>query len=408
MILDAATLLAALVLVSALLGGLLFLSWLQNRAVAALAWWSLAFLLGTAAIMLLAARNRIPDVFSIDLANALALVGFGLVWHGTRLFVGRRPRWTLAALGALAWLAVCQLPAIHGSYPLRLSIGSAMIGCYAVAIGAELWRSAEGRLPTRRVTAIFFIAHGLFLFFVRVPFGVLALRAAEPPTGIDLAEPFYALFIFETLVFTVSVAFLLLSTAKEQLELEHRRAALVDPLTGVANRRGFLAEAERVLARARHGDRPVALLVFDLDRFKSVNDSFGHQAGDSLLQAFAAMLASEIRPADRIGRIGGEEFAALLPETDLAAAADAAERLRRAATQIRIPVAGRWLTMTTSVGVAAASQGASLSALVAAADAALYRAKANGRDRVECAAAALPRVLRATADTPEPLDSAAA
>ena len=387
MMLDAATLFAALVLVSGLLSALLFLSWLQNRAVTALAWWALAYALATVAIALLGARGRIPNFLSIDVANAIALIGFGVLWRGMRVFDRARGHWWIVVLGALLWLAACRAPGFYEAHATRMSVVTLMIAIYAFATAAELWFGG-GRLPTRRVTALFLVAHGLFLIFVRIPYVILALD--EPrPIGMPFEEPFYAFLIFESLVFTISGAFLLLSTAKEQLEMEHRRASLVDPLTGIANRRGFFAEAERALARAARDRRPTALLVFDLDHFKSVNDTFGHQTGDRLLQGFAAMLAAELRPGDRVGRIGGEEFAALLAETEFRDAEAVAERLRAAAARIRIPVAGKTLTLTTSIGLATASEVDDVAVLLAAADAALYRAKANGRDRVE--SAALPR-----------------
>ena len=118
---------------------------------------------------------------------------------------------------------------------------------------------------------------------------------------------------FATVLFTITLGFLLLSMVKERGELRHKTAALVDPLTGLANRRAFLADAEHFIA---HGSKPgerLAVMLADLDRFKSVNDQFGHAIGDRVLQIFAHTVTRALRTADMSGRLGGEEFAFLIP-----------------------------------------------------------------------------------------------
>ena len=160
------------------------------------------------------------------------------------------------------------------------------------------------------------------------------------------------------------------------------RQAVTDPLTGLRNRRGFLAEAEVALARCARAGQAAAVVMVDLDRFKSINDRHGHPAGDAVLRATATSLRAGLRAGDLPGRLGGEEFVLLLPDADLAAAAATAERLRAALTQdVPHPGAG---AVTASFGVAPVEAGA-LEAALAAADQALYRAKQGGRDRVELA-----------------------
>jgi diguanylate cyclase (GGDEF)-like protein len=169
--------------------------------------------------------------------------------------------------------------------------------------------------------------------------------------------------------------------AKERAELQQRRAALVDPLTGVANRRAFFELGEPLLARTIASARPAALLLFDLDRFKQVNDTGGHQAGDRLLQTFSQLAAVWLQPGALFARLGGEEFGCLMPDISMTQALKLAEQLRGdfEAIGFRCPPT----VATVSVGVAAAGNVSSLNTLLAAADRALYRAKAKGRNCVE-------------------------
>ncbi|MCB0963041.1 MAG: sensor domain-containing diguanylate cyclase [Acidimicrobiales bacterium] len=158
--------------------------------------------------------------------------------------------------------------------------------------------------------------------------------------------------------------------------------SLIDGLTGVGNRRRFDMELAATLAEGRELGATTALAIVDLDHFKSVNDTYGHQAGDAVLQAVVEVLRTTVRPQDAVYRFGGEEFCILMADTDLAAAADVAERLRAAVAARPFDVgADEPLRRTASFGVSAATDG-DAEALIARADEALYAAKAGGRDRV--------------------------
>jgi diguanylate cyclase (GGDEF)-like protein len=156
-----------------------------------------------------------------------------------------------------------------------------------------------------------------------------------------------------------------------------------DPLTGLANRGSILAEFQNRFGLSLRYDRPLSVVVCDLDHFKRVNDTFGHGAGDFVLHTFGERLMMTLREADLAGRIGGEEFIMVLPETDLTGARPFAERLRKAIGTVPIPLPSGGLTLTCSLGIAERLE-ADLEAgqLLARADAALYRAKSAGRDRV--------------------------
>lgn len=170
----------------------------------------------------------------------------------------------------------------------------------------------------------------------------------------------------------------------EQIRLTEqlRQQAQTDFLTGLANRRHFLALAQRELERRKRYPQPLALAMLDLDHFKAINDAHGHDTGDLVLQAFAASCQRLLRATDVVGRLGGEEFAILFPQTDAAQALEVGERLRAeiAAGGVSRPQ-GLPIRYTVSIGIAAAQgDDANIDMLLSRADAALYRAKADGRN----------------------------
>ena len=168
---------------------------------------------------------------------------------------------------------------------------------------------------------------------------------------------------------------------RESLEAELRRLADVDELTGVASRRVFVAAATQAIATASAA-RPVAVIGLDIDHFKAINDLYGHLAGDRVLSAVGAELERQCRECDVVGRLGGEEFAMLVTDTNLELAALIAERLRRRFLDLVVAFGDARITVTASFGVAAWSAGDTYDHLLARADDGLYRAKRAGRDQV--------------------------
>jgi len=167
-----------------------------------------------------------------------------------------------------------------------------------------------------------------------------------------------------------------------QMDLQRREAT--DSLTGVMSRRAFLDAAQREFARARRYARPTAVLVFDLDRFKRINDSHGHAVGDTVLRECAAAWKTVLREQDLLGRIGGEEFCAVLPETPQAAAMQAAERLRKAVLPLHFNGRSEIFSVSVSVGMTMLARGdEELAQTMDRADRAMYLAKERGRNRVE-------------------------
>jgi diguanylate cyclase (GGDEF)-like protein/PAS domain S-box-containing protein len=159
--------------------------------------------------------------------------------------------------------------------------------------------------------------------------------------------------------------------------------ATTDSLTGLFNRRHFFELSNLELARSRRNGNPLVMLMMDIDHFKNINDTFGHQAGDTVLETLARFGRTCIRAVDVFGRIGGEEFAILLPETKLEDGVAVAERLRHGVERMQIDADGATLSITVSIGVACALAGSHhFDEILAESDRALYKAKCNGRNRV--------------------------
>ena len=200
------------------------------------------------------------------------------------------------------------------------------------------------------------------------------------PSDIDLLT--FA--IFEGAFVCICTAYLFGGLAKDRIAARYERASLTDPLTGVANRRGFFQSGDRLLRGVRFARQSVALIMFDLDRFKSINDCYGHHIGDEVLAAFCRLVASQLRPNDFFGRIGGEEFACLLPNTGRRDALMLAERLRATFEAAYHTIGEHRLSATVSVGVATADDSnIDLDTLLEHADQALGRAKRAGRNCVQ-------------------------
>jgi len=173
---------------------------------------------------------------------------------------------------------------------------------------------------------------------------------------------------------------------RQLLEDELKRQATTDPLTGLFNRRQYEALFEREVQRARRHDRPLALCVLDLDYFKRINDSYGHAAGDAALTVAADVCRAALRDADIAGRLGGEEFIILLPDTDLASATRVADRLREQLAQTDVVAQQQRFRLTATFGVTELRpHDQSINDMILRADAALYEGKRNGRNQVRAA-----------------------
>ncbi len=378
--LDVGTLSVVTVFVTALLGALLVFAGLQNRTIRAPMWWGAAQIVGATGLALVTSRGMIPDFVSVDIANALILLAYGLTWAGARNFDGRRVLPIVVVFAPILWLLACRIPAFAHDPNLRVAVISAMMAMLAAATAEELWRGRNEPLMSRWPTVIVLLAYSAALL-ARIPATYFSPFADDRSLVGGVS---FALLAFGTLLFTVVMSFLLLNMTKERTELQHKINSLVDPLSGVANRRAFLNGSHELFAQQSVDGEPLAILLFDLDRFKDINDRMGHAIGDRVLETFAKSATATLGPDVLFGRIGGEEFASLLPVGDLGEAYAVADRVRRNFSDAASRFADEALAPTVSVGVTIGlDPTAGVDVLLAIADQALYRAKSNGRNRVE-------------------------
>jgi diguanylate cyclase (GGDEF)-like protein len=282
----------------------------------------------------------------------------------------------------------CQIPSFASSDLARIVLSSLIVSAYTFATAREIWTDRRKRGRWRWAAICMPILHGL-VFLPPIPLAVM--NAGE---GALLTNGWIAVFTLETLLYVVGTAFIALMMVKERAESQYKMAAATDPLTGLLNRRGFMERADVLIGRsARKRGGRVSLLMFDLDHFKSINDRFGHAAGDAALRVFAETAQNTLREGDVVGRLGGEEFAALVSGS-AAEAAVAAERVRAAFEAAGVMVAGRAMAATVSIGISdARAKACNISHMLAHADTALYAAKEAGRNRVVCA----PKEVKASA-----------
>ena len=384
--LDSFTILVTTIVTLVVLGCALLFFWYRDRRSTWLLWWSVPFLVGGLAVVSYTQPNWSTDFGAIAFGNAVRLAALGLLWEGARVFNGRKPIiWPLAALIAI-WIALCLLPPFLASMPARIVGVSLVNGAVVLAAAWELWRGRSETLPSRLPAIVVFCSFGL-LMLLRIP---LVAVAPFPFGALPLDPLWMAGFNLVVFVHAFFLGLLLIALTKERLELKQRQFALVDPLTGLLNRRAFMGHVERNALRRGLDPESTALLIFDLDHFKEVNDQFGHEIGDRVLAAFGALASANVRPTDLLYRIGGEEFCCVLPDTDVHAALRVAERVRRGFAANAYRLDGHSIPATVSIGVAMAEQaGFDLEVMLAAADTALYEAKSRGRNRVVVADPAL-------------------
>ncbi len=383
MTLDVHTLFLVTVYVEAILGLMLLFVWAQNMALRAVCWWGFAYLIRLVSICLFGMYGEVPDVVSIDLANALLFTAFAATWTGARVFDSRPVEPVYLVTGAVLWLLICRLPILADNLDARALIASGIITAYTWLTAYEFWRGRSEALVSRWPAIFMFFAHGA-LYILRTP--LIAMLPSAATNDTLFASVWMTVLSTEFSLLTISSAFILLAMAKERTELRHRTAAMVDPLTGIANRRSFMQDAALMAKQHIADPRPTAVLLIDLDHFKSINDRFGHALGDRVLEIFTDAARKSTRGSDLIGRLGGEEFAAMLIDTNRDKAVEVAERIRESFAQMAQEVDGRAVCATVSIGLVHTEAPAlDLPELLAQADQALYCAKERGRNRVEVA-----------------------
>lgn len=375
MILDTATLRVAFAAMALILALLFYFSTFRSTRSPYSAWWCAALLLflsGSASFLL----NGTPQqVWANPLGNVLLVSGAAGVWAGARSLRNLRHNlWLSVALPVLAGAAA----ALDSPGSNTWAGGGVFLASMAVLIGLashELWRLEPGYSRVRIPMAI--AAGGVAFFYLCR----LAVFLIEGPDGPVFATYFgSAVTTMVTMVLLVVVSFSMAGLSTEQQTRALRTVATQDGLTGLLNRGAFLEAAAEELDRSKAANSGGSLILADLDHFKSVNDTFGHAAGDLALQAFAEACGASARSTDLAGRYGGEEFILLLPGAGPKSAEIIAAEISRRLAEQHIPELLRMPTVSYGISIYNAET-ADLDEVIAAADVALYEAKSQGRNR---------------------------
>lgn len=367
----------AIVLISAMSALMALVLWALKRSyppsIQGLGQWAQALLIIVVGGILAASRGQLPEILTTAVPNFLLCWGVYGLYAGTQCFYGVRPatwRWlavTVAVTLGTLWFALGD-----PSYTARLRLVTALL---AVMFAVHAWFIVrQGMGSFSRWLTVGVIVYIAVIQLVRLATTFFLPMGDTILSGTPQHVLFIASFSVSVLLFSVGAVLM----AGDRLRVELELLATRDSLTNTLTRR-YMDEACAIeLERSHRTGQPLAMLMLDLDHFKTINDTYGHQAGDRVLVEFAAKVQRCLRSKDLLGRFGGEEFALLLPNTPLDAALQVAERIRAAC----VPQ-GNEVGCTVSIGVTLSlPQNDSMDKLLARADAALYEAKNTGRNRV--------------------------
>ncbi|RUM97085.1 GGDEF domain-containing protein [Pseudaminobacter arsenicus] len=340
--------------------------------------WFLANVVIGFAILAFMFERNLPDLFLVTVPNVLLVLGLSWRWRAAREFAGRAVS-PLALWGpSILFIVVCAWPWVFGSYGAVYTIVNALLTCLAVASGFEFWRDRGDGLPSRygMVAAYGIIAAS---FAARVGQGLWQGSEMSRHLPDDLMLMIH---LAVALLHIAATGAFALSLAYERDAVRLRRLAMHDSLTGLLNRSAFEARIRDYLATGERHD--FAIVLFDLDHFKQINDTYGHAVGDDTLRACAKVFSESLRNPSIVARWGGEEFAAILTNISAADAFAVAERVRRKIRATVIMSGQHEVWVTVSAGVCHSSSGLeNFDELLKRADAGLYTAKHNGRDCVQ-------------------------
>ncbi len=345
-------------------------------------------LLLATAFLIVAFRNGVATDFFIPLANGLGCASVSLNYVAILRIQGKvaPPRLAISVGLVVAIACFIGLKVSPGDLNLIRAISGVTAAVFLLVITVELLLLYQGRGIAHYMSGGVILLNFLALV-VRVWINAAYVGPSDDAGLSDGVERVVYAVIFLSNVIG-PVIFLLM--ASDEFNKELQILANTDGLTGVLTRRRFLELAEIEFRRAKRYGRPLTLLIIDIDRFKAINDQAGHPFGDRIIKAVADCCAANLRPEDSIGRLGGEEFAILLPESDLEVGERIAERLRgNIERSVGMLGAEKAVSVTCSVGgVAMTPDHDSFASLIEQSDAALYQAKDRGRNRVQFANAA--------------------
>ena len=391
------TILAAFL--TALVTAVLFAVWHFNKNIPGLRLWVLSFLCSSVFTVSLLARGLLPEVLGVVISQAFVVLGAYLCLLAGRMYMGRRPfshRYAAAALGALLALSVV-FTEVYPHVGMRFVLMGLGTGVCYLLTARTLTAGDFHRVPARYLLAGVLCLHGLFVLLRPALFTLGDAVSNNGVLGGGLMASVPQFILLEAIVATVLLGFGALILTNEFITSELRHLAEVDSLTSVFNRRAFFTLLDKAVSSAQRTQTPVPVLVLDLDHFKTINDTWGHRAGDDVLRHFVAVALRCLRKEDVMGRLGGEEFAIFLPNAGAEGAHAVAERLRLLVESHPAAAGVRAIPLTVSIGIALCGPGESAGAALQRADEAMYLAKQRGRNRVEMSGPATPATASAAA-----------
>jgi diguanylate cyclase (GGDEF)-like protein len=357
-------------------GMVLLAAWSQNRTIPALALWGIAHIIAAGGILSLMLGFTLHQQAWLAIGGILLPLQSALVWKAARIIDSKPAPLVFVVLGAVVVGLAGGVPGIR-EFAGSLSLIAGTV--YSVVTATTLWPGKE-RLAARWPLIGLSGLHAAALLI-----GTYSTFSGS--TGQDVVPSITSLFgfiYFESIIFALGTSVFILALVKERNEAVGMTAGRTDALTGIANRASFLESAGRVLERCRRDSAPVSVMMFDLDRFKAVNDGHGHAVGDAVIRKFCEIITAALRPNDVFGRMGGEEFAVVLPGSSIESAYVRAERMRASFAASCRFVVNRQVDATVSCGLSVSLQSEqTLTALLEDADTALYCAKSEGRNRVK-------------------------
>jgi diguanylate cyclase (GGDEF)-like protein len=377
--LDLPTLMAVESFIAALSGLVILLGCPRGNDSRGSLWWAFGGVTTAAGLALLLysiATNSIPLIITANLAIALSPAFY---WTAARQLSRRDAIYALIPAGALLLALGSIIPGFRLAPAQQMALSLALNAAFFYAAAIALWNGRAERLLARWPLIGLLVIHATIF----VAGATEALTGAIEVMSLAPLTSWFGLMHFESIVFSVGTAVFVVAFTRERAEARQRMVAEIDPMTGMSTRRALLEQAERALHRCQAADAPLSLVIFDLDHFKSINDRFGHPVGDAVLRRFGDTVRATLRQNDSVGRIGGEEFALLLPDTNLVTALEIAERVRAGFEADGRVLDSREIAATVSAGVTTAHRDSTVPSMLRAADEGLYEAKARGRNRVE-------------------------
>lgn len=361
--------------------------WRVHKTYLGYSFWAASNLMIAVGFFFLGLRGMLPDLFTIILGNTVAFGGVLMVLEGNRKFLGLKScKWFSLSILALHTLAVTYFDYVNDNIIARIIITSIFLAVISGRNAYEFYRHRPKENP--------FIYK--FVGATYIAFGILMLVRAVLTYSFSNITDLYAPDLIQSVVFLTFIIFaivwtfdyLILSNERLHRELKTTQAELetmatTDFLTGINNNRRFFEIGFREIQRAQRFRTPLTVIMFDLDHFKQINDTYGHAAGDKVLVEITGICQKSLRNIDVLGRLGGEEFAVMLPHTDIQGGTIIAEHLRSIIEETEIKFSSKKIQITASFGVTELSAtDEEIKHVLDRADKFLYQAKNKGRNQV--------------------------